>query len=81
MFLLGTADVFVNWLNLLNLTHEDRQRGLIVGPIPDFLWIMLLVFTLISTVLYFPEAANTFSALFNGGQSKVRFDLDTLYLN
>jgi len=68
---LGTLDCGVNWLNFIQLTHSDRTRGLITGPVPEFLWIMLLIFTLIGSVLYVLETINTFTVFICNGQTKV----------
>ena len=71
MFLMGSTDCFVNWINLMEMSDERNFRGLIMGPIPRFLWIMLLVFTLIGSVLYVLESINTFTVFcVKDGQTK-----------
>lgn len=72
MFAMGTTDVFVNWVNFLELNLLDHSRGLVLGPIPQFLWITLLVFTIVGSVFYVLESINTFSIFFStDGQTKV----------
>ncbi len=70
MLILGTADVLANWLNWADLSSEELEHGLVVGPPPKVTWVLLLVFTVISTILYIPETLNTLSVLRYGGRTR-----------
>ena len=64
MFLLGTADMLMNLTNFVVLSDEGLSYGLVIGPPSRDLWISMCVFTIVGTLLYFPETVNTFSALY-----------------
>ena len=70
MVILGTADVILNWLNFVDLLDEKQSHGLIIGPPTPALWICLLGFTIVGSVLYIPETFNTFSVFFYQGQTR-----------
>lgn len=78
MLFLGTADVMLNWINFANLMAEDQAHGLIIGPPPPIMWISLLVFTIIGTVLYIPETLNTLSVFCYDGQTRVLLTYEML---
>ena len=63
--------MFINWVNFADLTSEELKRGLVIGPVPKFMWIILLVFTVVGTVLFVPETLNTLSVFFCDGETKV----------
>ena len=67
MVLLGTFDVFISWVNVLEMSHVEMRHGLITGPPPVAAWRALFVFSVVSSALYFVETANTFSVFCHGG--------------
>ena len=69
MFLLGTLDVLINWLNFYEMNSAGVSNGLVIGPPTHPQWMALLVFCIIGTVLYIPESLNTFSSLWNNGRT------------
>ena len=64
MFLIGTADMVVNIVNLVQMSSDELNYGLVIGPPTFGLWISLCVFTVFGTLFYIPETINTFSALY-----------------
>lgn len=72
VFLLGLGDAAAKWLNLFALADDSLRHGLVLGPVPSNLWNMQLVFTVLSTILFLPEAVNTLTAYCRGGDTKVR---------
>ena len=71
MVLLGTFEVFINWMNALQLSKVDIEYGLITGPAPHIAWIFLIAFSVISTVFFIPEMANTFSVFCYDGATMI----------
>lgn len=64
MFALGTVDVVLNIVNFIQMSSDDLNYGLVIGPPSRELWISMCVFTVFGTLLYIPETINTFSALY-----------------
>lgn len=63
MFLLGTFDMMLCIFYLVRTSEHEFVYSLVVGPPPTHQWAPLFFFTVLRTLLYFPETANTFSAL------------------
>jgi hypothetical protein len=61
MCALGSLNVLAAWLNYVELSSEKLRYGLVIGPPTFLMWLMLLLFTVVHTVLYIPETLNTFS--------------------
>jgi len=64
MFILGTLDVVMNLVNFVQLSSDELNYGLVIGPPTKDLWTSLCVFTVFGTLLYIPETINTFSVLY-----------------
>lgn len=64
MFVLGTLDMLLNLVNLVQLSSDDLNYVLVIGPPTRDQWICLCFFTIVGTLLYFPETMNTFSAMY-----------------
>jgi len=64
MFCLGTLDVILNLVNFVQLSSDELNYGLVIGPPTQNLWTALCVFTVLGTLLYIPESINTFSVLY-----------------
>ena len=64
MFVLGTLDVTLNLVNFVQLSSDELNYGLVIGPPSQDLWTSLCVFTVFGTLLYIPESINTFSVLY-----------------
>ena len=76
LFSLRTGDILVQWLNFSDLSSEELERGLIIGAPPFYLWILLLIFTIVATITYVLECLNTFSVFFLNGQTLVSIVLE-----
>lgn len=63
MFLLGTFDLILCIFYLVRISDNEFIYSLIIGPPPTHQWAPLCFFTVLRTLLYFPETANTFSAM------------------
>jgi len=64
MFTLGTLDVILNLVNFVQMSSDELNYGLVIGPPTQQLWTVLCLFTVIGTLLYIPESINTFSVLY-----------------
>ena len=64
MFVLGSLDVVLNLVNFVQLSSDELNYGLVIGPPTKDLWTSLCVFTVFGTLLYIPESINTFSVLY-----------------
>lgn len=71
MVALGTFDVFINWMNTLQFSLVEMEHGLITGPAQHTAWKWLIAFSVVSTVFYIPEMANTFSVFCYDGATMV----------
>jgi len=64
MFMLGSLDVMLNLVNFVQLSSDELNYGLVIGPPTQEVWTSLCVFTVFGTLLYIPESINTFSVLY-----------------
>lgn len=64
MVVFGTADMLLNLVNLFQMSSDDLNYVLVIGPPTYDLWMCLLFFTIAGTLLYFPETINTVSAMY-----------------
>ena len=64
MLIVGTMDMLFNVANLVQMSADDLNYVLVIGPPPRDFWICLCFFTIVGTVLYIPETINTVSALY-----------------
>jgi hypothetical protein len=64
MVIVGTTDMLFNLANLVQLSADDLNYVLVIGPPPQDFWISLCFFTIVGTILYIPETINTISALY-----------------
>ena len=64
MFILGTLDVILNLVNFVQMSSDELNYGLVIGPPTQELWTAMCVFTVLGTLLYIPESINTFSVLY-----------------
>ena len=71
MMLLGTFDVFISWMNVLEMARVDVRHGLITGAPPAAAWRSLIAFSVVSSAFYIVETANTFSVFCCGGTTAV----------
>ena len=78
MFLLGTSDMLMQWVNLADLSSPQQEHGLVLGPPTYITWVTLFSFTILGTVAYIPETINTFSVFFRDGQTLVPLTLELL---
>lgn len=79
MFLLGTADAMLNLTNFVYLSDDRLNYGLVIGPPSRDLWISMCLFTIVGTLFYFPETANTFSTIYSpDGETLVPIHLELI---
>jgi len=64
MFVLGTLDVVLNLVNFVQMSSDELNYVLVIGPPTQGQWTSLCVFTVLGTLLYIPESINTFSVLY-----------------
>ena len=65
MIAMSTIDIFINLANFVQMSDDNLNYGLVIGPPSRVLWYTLLVFTCVSWLLFVPETLNSLSVLYS----------------